>query len=257
MCLISFAFQAHPEYPLIVVANRDEYRDRPTEPLHWWEGGEILAGRDLQAGGTWLGVSRSGRFAAVTNYREVPTPAGDFLSRGALVSSFLQSDLSPKNYCQQLSQTANQYLGFNLLCIHGSEAAYTSNRHPDGVLELSTGVYGLSNHVLDTPWPKLTQVRSDLSKNIDKGKVVELPDLMSAMLDSTQAVDESLPDTGIGVERERWLSSAYIEGEAYGTRSTSGVSIDRDGVVRSVEWQHLENQPCVSERCEQFLLLGK
>ena len=239
MCLIVFAYRVHPEFPLIVAANRDEFRDRPTRPAEFWpEQPTLLAGRDLSQGGTWLGLNRQGQLAMVTNYRN-PKEARGRLSRGLLVSQFLQQDTSPAAYLEALGAQADEYSGFNLLAGNADALYYYSNRgacsrQPQ---PLAPGLYGLSNHLLDTPWPKVERAKANLQP------LIEQPDpdpdaLLDLLRDSTPATDAQLPDTGVGLEWERLLSPIFIEGQHYGTRSSTILLISRHGEATFVEQSH-------------------
>lgn len=230
MCVIFFAFKQHPKYPLILLANRDEFYERPTAKVHFWEEApQIFAGRDLVHNGTWLGITKSGRFAAVTNYRDPNAPKG-IISRGDLVSNFLKGQENVEKYLKQIQKNADDYSGFNLLVgeinKQTDEVGYYSNRQ-DKITILEAGIYGLSNHLLDTPWRKVEKGKSVLSKilqtdELHKDKFFEL------LTDKTLADDKDLPDTGIGYEREKLLSAIFIETPIYGTRSSSLVLADKD-----------------------------
>src|SRR5258706_6908216 len=155
MCLILFAWQAHPDYPLVVAANRDEWRDRPTAPAAWWDDApDILAGRDLEAGGTWLGVTRAGRFAAITNFRDPSDRKSTAPSRGQLVADFLRGDDAPRDYLAALAAKAARYNGFNLLLADDKSMCYFGSREGE-IIDVAPGIHGLSNHLLDEPWPKV------------------------------------------------------------------------------------------------------
>jgi uncharacterized protein with NRDE domain len=216
MCLITFAWQVHPDFPLIVAANRDEFYHRAAEPARFWaEAPWVLAGKDLQAGGTWMGVTRQGRFAALTNYREPGVPAGE-LSRGLLVSEFLTSRVEPYHYAEQIAQEGARYSGFNLLVSNGQQLVAVSNRGLAPTV-LMPGIHGLSNHLLNTPWPKVEKVKHGLTQILQQA-ALEKETLFNLMADTQQAADEALPHTGVGLEMERLLSSPFIQSAAYGTR---------------------------------------
>jgi uncharacterized protein with NRDE domain len=228
MCVIYFAFDIHRDHPLVLLANRDEFYDRPTSAADYWEDHpDVFAGRDLVAGGTWLGITKGGRVAAVTNYREPGVPKGE-LSRGALVADFLKGSMKPEEYLSTVEERRHYYSGFNLIVGEftgqGREMFYFSNRG-DGVRRLEPGVYGLSNHLLDTPWPK---VRSGTERF---SQFVNLPDLeteafFDLLADASLADDAELPDTGIGYEKEKALSAIFIKTPVYGTRCSNVVTFD-------------------------------
>jgi uncharacterized protein with NRDE domain len=227
MCLIVVGWQVHSTYPLIVAANRDEFHARTTATAaRWPEHPQVMGGRDLEAGGTWLGVTDSGRFAAVTNVREPGAPAGR-QSRGALTRNFLVSDTDAPSYCRQIDGTA--HAGFNLLVSDGEHLCYLSNRG-NGTQVLSPGIYGLSNHQLDTPWPKLVTARERFAAALP-----ELPDetaLFDLLADVATVDDENLPKTGVSLEWERLLSAIFVQSENYGTRASTVVLQHRDGHSR-------------------------
>lgn len=230
MCVLFFAYKAHPEYPLILLANRDEFYERPTAKAQNWEDfSEIFAGRDLVHGGTWLGVTKSGRFAAVTNYRDPNAPTGS-ISRGNLVSDFLKSEETVENYLMKIQKNAADYSGFNLLVgeinARKNEIGYYSNRE-DRIKFLEKGIYGLSNHLLDTPWRKVQKGKDELAKLLQTAEINQ-NDLFEILNDKTLADDKDLPETGIGYEREKPLSAIFIETPIYGTRSSSLVLSDKD-----------------------------
>lgn len=228
MCLILFAFRQHARYPLVLAANRDEYHARPSAPAAVWEDApQVLGGRDLGAGGTWLGVTRQGRFAAVTNYREpVQTPGP---SRGRLVSDYLTGSDEPSEYLEGIAVQTTRYPGFNLLAGDEEELYYHSNR-ASVPRALGPGVYGLSNHLLDTPWPKVSSGRTAMERALDApGEEALVARLLHLLADDTQATDPQLPDTGIGRERERFLSPRFIRGNEYGTRCSTVLLLDASG----------------------------
>lgn len=229
MCVIFFTYKTHPEFPLIFLANRDEFYNRPTESAKNWEDfPEIFAGRDLVGGGTWLGVTKSGRFAAVTNYRQPNAIVGKF-SRGNLVADFLKADESAENYLKEIQKQKDEFSGFNLLVgeinDRKNEIFYYSNRG-GGIEKLASGIYGLSNHLLDTPWQKVEKgkqfLRENINGNISKDAAFRL------LADKTLADDADLPDTGIGYEREKFLSAIFIETPIYGTRCSTVLSFHKD-----------------------------
>lgn len=231
MCLIAIAWQAHPDYPLVVAANRDEWRERPARAAHWWEDHpQVLAGRDLLAGGTWMGVTRGGRFAAVTNFRDASDRRATALSRGALVADFLLGSGAPADYLADLAGRALQYNAFSLLAGDGRSLCFLGSR--EGVVRaVEPGVHALSNHLLDEPWPKVARAREAM-----RGAVADGDEPLFAMLsDGAVAPDGALPDTGVGIERERWLSSILITGETYGTRASTVLRVGAGASVRFEE----------------------
>lgn len=237
MCLIVFGLNVHPNYRLVLAANRDEFYDRPTEPAAFWnDEPEILAGRDLVRGGTWLGVTKTGRFAAVTNFRDPTAPAG-IMSRGDLTRDFLKGNETAEKFVRRVENRQHEYSGFNLLVGNFADGEsglfYFSNRG-SGPEDLLPGVYGLSNSLINVPWPKVGRAKTNLAKSFDQEEI-ENAALISMLADRTLAEDDQLPDTGIGIERERALSSAFIETKVYGTRSTSTLKIDRSGRAEFTE----------------------
>ena len=238
MCLILIALQAHPDYPLVVAANRDEYFDRPTQAAGFWpEAPQMLAGRDLIAGGSWLGVTRRGRFAALTNVRDGRRPElPDAISRGQLVSDFLTTGTNPPDYLSQLNRA--QYNGFNLLCGDAGQLFYASNRQPE-ITALKAGIHGVSNGALNTPWPKLSGAKQALSDVLANANTLVADDLLPILNHRQRAPTHLLPDTGVEPDWEHTLSSRFIEGRAYnyGTRSTTVVLFDACGTIHFTEWQ--------------------
>jgi len=236
MCLILLAWQTHPGYPLVIAANRDEFHDRPTASAKFWDDApDLLAGRDLKAGGTWLGVTRTGRFAALTNFRDPQQIKPAAPSRGDLVSGFLRSGENPIDYLSRLEQSAQAYSGFSLLCGDGETISCYSNcsGRPH---TLAPGIYGLSNHLLDTPWPKVAQGKSALVQAMNALPATQ--PLFALLRDGTQATDEALPQTGVSLEWERLLSAAFINSPGYGTRSSTIVVMNRARRVRfdEISW---------------------
>ena len=244
MCLIAIAWQAHPRFPLVVAANRDEFFERPTAAAAWWDGDRILAGRDLRAGGTWMGVTRDGRFAALTNFRDPGSMRVDAPSRGALVSRFLESGDTAEHAAASTAVEAARYNGFNLLVgeiardTNDSELWIVSSRDTPAARPVEPGVHALSNAVLDTPWPKVDVSRAALGNALlahegDRDRLCE--SLFALLEDDRLAPDEALPSTGIDREIERALSAAFIRMPHYGTRSSTVWVVDRDGNALFVE----------------------
>jgi uncharacterized protein with NRDE domain len=238
MCLILFAWHSHPDYPLVLAGNRDEFYARPTAPAGFWEDQpQILGGRDLEQGGTWLGIRRSGRFAAVTNYRDGRAMRRGTRSRGGLVSGFLTSPLAPVEYLQQVHQQRAAYDGFNLLA--GTlDGLFSYSNRSEQLTEVEPGVHGLSNHLLDSPWPKVERGKAALGQLQDRNREALIEHLLTVLVDRAPSPDHQLPDTGIDLERERMLSPAFIATPNYGTRCSSVLLIDTSGGVSFTERTH-------------------
>jgi uncharacterized protein with NRDE domain len=235
MCLINFQFQNHPTYKLIVVANRDEEYKRPTKEAQFWDDEPtILAGRDLQQMGTWLGVSKSGRFAALTNFRDPRLPEAP-QSRGEIVRNFLTSNLEPLKFIEFLKENRQQYGGYNVLLGNG-DALYHYNNIFDETNPIESGTYSLSNCSLNTPWPKVRKGKSELNRVISTmGSSFEIEQLFHMVSDRTKAPIEELPDTGVGLELEQSLSPLFIQMPHYGTRCSTIVLIDQNNHISFVE----------------------
>jgi len=255
MCLILLAWQVHPDYPLVVAANRDEFFARRTAAADFWDDApDVLAGRDLEAGGTWLGMARDGRFAALTNYRDPSRNMPDAPSRGELVSRFLAGRESPQAYLELLESSASRYNGFNLVFGDLGEMRYFSNCG-EREQALSPGVYGLSNHLLDTPWPKVARGKSALSVALQA-----LPDqapLFALLEDDRIAPDEALPRTGVSLEWERLLSAAFIRSCDYGTRSATVLLRGVDDRVRFSEQAFMPGGIPGERRTFSFRIVGR
>jgi uncharacterized protein with NRDE domain len=227
VCLIALAYKVHPQFPFIIAANRDEFSDRPAEPAHFWgDAPHVLAGRDLKAGGTWLGITRTGRFAAITNYRDLrrPMPAGP--SRGTLVREALEGSIDP--------QGTGMYAGFNLIYGPLQALRYHNNIEPAD-RALAAGIHGLSNHFLDTPWPKVVRATTELQRLIGEPGADLVNDLFALLADEAPAPDDRLPDTGLPLELERAASSIFIRSAGYGTRCSTVLLVDNKGHVRFEE----------------------
>jgi uncharacterized protein with NRDE domain len=248
MCLAIVALATHPRYRVVIVANRDEFHGRPAAPAHWWTSG-ILAGQDLIGGGAWFGVTRSGRWALVTNYREGIPRDPDAPSRGRLVTAALLDPSPPLLCAAAIARDGARYHGFNLLVgeltpqgeretresLPGdrSTAAYVSNR-ASGAIALDEGIHGLSNHLLETPWPKLVRSKARLAVALD-GQALDTAAAFALLADRQPADDATLPVTGVSRERERMLSSAFIVSPDYGTRCSTVFTLARDGSANFVE----------------------
>ena len=235
MCLILFSYKAHPVYPLILVANRDEFYERPTAQASFREEKpDILAGKDLKEGGTWLGITKAGRVAAITNFREPQNLKGGVSSRGGLVSEFLCGSENPREYVHSIRQNSDRYNGFNLILGDRSGLFYFSNAG-DLFREISPGMHGLSNHLLNTPWPKVERGRKLLGRLISKTENPPPEEIFNILADTSRPDDRQLPDTKIGLEWERLLSSIFTQSEVYGTRSSTIIFVDRENNVTFIE----------------------
>ncbi|MFZ4625753.1 MAG: NRDE family protein [Rhodoferax sp.] len=223
MCLIAWHWQPASPTPLLLLANRDEYYARPSRSLQWWDDADILAGRDLQAGGTWLGISRSGRLAALTNHRDPAVMRPNAPSRGELVSTFLQSDHSARTFLSALADCASRYNPFNLLVFDGASLLGLESRHAR-IIKLVPGVGAVSNADFQTPWPKLATLKSRLQALVAQGQPSDA-ELLALLHNRHIAADADLPATGIPMAIERALSAAFITLPEYGTRACSIVRI--------------------------------
>lgn len=236
MCVLFIAWKSHPRYRLVLAGNRDEFRARPTAPLaRWAQHPDVIGGRDLKAGGSWLAASRSGRFAAVTNFRQVPLVEGT-QSRGTLVSRYVTGEESPSHFVRALEQTAGSYGGTNLFAGTGDALWHWSNRGAVTRM-MAPGLYGLSNGMIEDDWPKMRRGREGLAQLIAAPSLDE--DALFALLtDRTPGADHELPDTGVGREMERTLSPIFIAGDHYGTRASTVLLIGHDGSVsmREKRW---------------------
>lgn len=235
MCLILFAYRIHPEFKLILAANRDEFYDRPSLPLGFWQDHpQILAGRDERGGGTWLGVTRNGRFTAITNYRDPASLQANAPSRGKLLTDYLVSDASPEAYLNGIRHNAAPYNGFNLLTGDTNHLFYYSNRE-GSVRRIEPGLYGLSNHLLNTAWPKVTRGKNALKKLISEKNGVTPERIFQLLFDRTKPPAAQLPDTGVGLRKEKMLSPMFIASKGYGTRSSSVLLMAHSGRISFAE----------------------
>ncbi|MGA8051120.1 MAG: NRDE family protein [Burkholderiales bacterium] len=233
MCLILVAWKSHADFPLVVAANRDEFHARPTAGAGFWEDNpSILAGRDLECMGTWLGVTRSGKFAAVSNFRDASDSSAGTHSRGLLASSFLGNGALAQDFVTQVAGAGANYRGFNFLAGDREDLWWISNRAP-APRRLAPGLYGVSNHLLDTPWSKVVRGKLGLAQALESTPAVET--LLDLLADTSLAPDETLPDTGVGRERERMLSALRVVSTAYGTRCSTAVVVGRGGRVQFAE----------------------
>lgn len=240
MCLILFSFQNHPTYKLILAANRDEFYSRKTEPAsHWPNHKNIIGGRDMEAMsedgtcGTWMGMTTTGKIAMVTNYRDFKNLKSNAPSRGHLVSDYLKWDVNPKAYLEMLEKRKNHYNGFNLIVGDVDTLLYESN-YKDGIEKLSNGFYGISNALLDTPWPKIELAKANMKPILQK-PLIKPEELLEIMREESIAPDNQLPETGIGIEKERALSSMFIKTDGYGSRCSTVILVKHSGETVFVE----------------------
>ena len=234
MCLLLISYKMHLTYKIILAANRDEFYDRPVEAANYWkENPSILAGRDLKAGGTWIGITKEGRFAAITNYRDINLNKENSPSRGKLIIDFLSNKNSIKDYSKILKETSRLYNGYNLIFGDKDNLFYFSNK-TENLTKLTPGIYGLSNHLLDTPWPKVEKGKNSFKEKINR-KDVGINDLFDILLDKTIPPDELLFDTGLSPEIERAVSPIFVETPFYGTRSSTVILWDYSDKIIFVE----------------------
>ncbi len=234
MCILFIAIKQHKDYPLVILANRDEFQQRPTTSARFWkEHPELLAGRDLQEGGTWLGLTKTGRISALTNYRDIPLHKEGRKSRGLLVRDYLTTDTTTAAYLDLLVETKDNYNPYNILIGNPNEL-YVYNNVSNEINQLEEGFHGLSNAYLNSPWPKISRGIDGLKNYILNSKLSK-DDLFSIMKDETKAPDSMLPNTGVGLEKERFLSSIFIQNQVYGTRSTAVILYDWQNTVSFYE----------------------
>ncbi len=243
MCLLLFSFSTTPGFRLILAANRDEFLHRPTTGLNYIDVNKpILAGRDLKEGGTWFGINTNGRIAAVTNYRDPSLNREGCRSRGEIPTQYLNTDISTKLFLERLNRKAGEYNGFNVVAGNSGHLYHYSNI-TGTITSLKAGIYGLSNHLLDTPWPKVTRGKNSLRNLLGQGPVIDNNQLFAMLADTVQPPVHTLPQTGVGPEWEQLLSSMFITSPSYGTRSSAAIIIDNDGCVSFSEktYSHHEN----------------
>lgn len=257
MCLIALAWNTLPDYPLVMIANRDEFHERPTAPLMSWDDSTgIIAGRDLEAGGTWLGFHRDGRFAALTNVRGGKV-AVNGPSRGELVTGFLSHSGEDTEWLESLETQRDRYTGFNLLFGRiGGSLGYLSNHAPTA-FPLAAGFYGLSNAALDTDWPKTTRLTRGLEDALSGGELPTEDTLLALLHDKHLPHDDLLPATGVGLEKERMLAPAFIVDDIYGTRSSSIISVNNNGEVSFSEYRYNPRGEIVGHSGERFVVPNK
>ena len=234
MCLIAFAYKKHPNFPLIIIANRDEFYERPTKAVHFWDDApHILAGKDLRMNGSWLGVSKSRRFAAITNYRDPSRPETGLLSRGAIVKSFLNTEKTSVDFVKELRGNKDLYGGFNVLLYDGEQMRHYNNVFDEHTVVVP-GVHSVSNATLNSPWPKATFAAKVLQQAIDK-ETIETNQLISLLENDVIASEDILPDTGVGIYLERALSAAFVKLPNYGTRCSTAITINKKGHIQLQE----------------------
>jgi len=246
MCLIAFSYKNDPRYDLVFLANRDEFYERPTRAAQFWENyPHLVAGKDLVAGGTWMGITRNGYFSALTNYRDPSTFKEDPPSRGHLVLNYLVEENDPEFYIKNVISVSDQYNGFNLLAGNLDELVYYTNQKENFSM-LAPGLYGLSNHFLNTSWPKVEQAKTDLQNILDENNFSEEA-LFELLKQNQRAPDNKLPDTGIPKELERAVSPIFIQTEKYGTRSSTILLVDKKGRVTFEERRYKKGTKKVEE----------
>ncbi|GAA6183259.1 NRDE family protein [Aliiglaciecola sp. NS0011-25] len=250
MCILFIAVEQHPEYPLIIAANRDEFHQRPTVQSDFWQDHpSLLAGRDLEAGGTWMGMNKNGRLCALTNVRDPQKILNNAISRGHLVSEFLINQDSQQDYLAKLRDSKQQYNGYNLMFGEWNDLSVYNN-HTDNVSKLGPGVYGLSNADLNSPWPKINQGVTKLREHCQQAVSLDTDKLFEILLDQTQAKDEMLPKTGVPIDWERKLSSIFIQSQDYGTRSSTLLLVNKN---KHVTWlEHTFDPQGINRKQREF-----
>ena len=234
MCLLVFAWNCHTDYRLILAGNRDEFYARPTRPAQWWQHPpEVLAGRDLRSGGTWLGVSRKGRFGIVTNFRDYAGGGSEGPSRGSMIPDFATTDTSVESYCERVVAHADKYAPFSFVFGDMTTMHYLSNR-AEALSPLPPGIHGLSNQALDSDWPKLSRTKARFKEFLDRDSI-DPSALLEMLADREPASDEALPDSDLSPELEKRLSAPFVVTPRYGTRSSTVLTIRNDGEIRFTE----------------------
>lgn len=250
MCLIVFSF-AHPNYRLVIAANRDEFYARQTAPAAFWnDHPSVLGGRDLEAMGTWMGINKNGKIAMVTNYRDLKNLKSNAPSRGKLVSDYLLQEPAPEKYLKEIEKNGAAFNGFNLLLGDADALWYYSN-YREGIEKVSEGVHGLSNRLLDTAWPKVKRAEGRFEQLLKK-PVIDHRELLDMLYDDQKAPDAALPDTGVGLERERMLSSVFIKSPNYGSRCSTVITVGRDNHVVFTERVYLPPEYTFATRSYEF-----
>ena len=255
MCTVLFSFKTHSDYPLILASNRDEFYERPTTPAAFWdEDSDLLAGRDLKECGTWLGITKTGRIATLTNFRAPASMRDDAPTRGKLVSNFLLSGNNPETYFDDMQFKAHEYNGFNLIFGYVSALYYFSNKDHGSCRKVEPGLYGVSNDLLDTPWPKVDRGKKLLSDVIARGESVTAESIFDVLADSFQPDDSLLPDTGVGLKWERILSPLFVQSPVYGTRFSTVIMVDTKNRVSFTERAFQSRPDQYTERTFEFTL---
>lgn len=255
MCLILLACNTHPKYKLVIAANRDEFYARPTDPAGFWEDEpHILAGKDLEAGGTWMGVNTRGEVSMLTNYRDPLNVKQGAPSRGHLVADFLKNNENASEYLTKIAGEGHLYNGFNMLCGDVDQLFYYGNYHK-GVHAVSPGYHGLSNALLNTSWPKVEKGLEKL-KNVLSAENVEPERLFKTLYDDVKAPDDLLPDTGIGKEKESLLSPMFIKSPGYGSRCSTVLLVDQNNHLTFVERTYEPADFSYTDRCFEFDIAG-
>lgn len=239
MCLAVIAYLAHPDWPIIIVANRDEFHDRPSTAMHVWDcEPRVLAGKDLRAGGTWLGLSNRAHIALLTNVREPGRLSPDAPSRGKLVESYLFGTDSPEQFAKHAMSKPDVYNGYNLLVMDETGGVVISNRPTKHATRIEPGVHGLSNASLNTPWPKLTRTTAAVRQLLDSSTVIHPEQMIKVMQDDAPPDDGLIPQTGLSQDRERLLASPFIRSPDYGTRCTTTLMRHRSGMTHVQELRY-------------------
>lgn len=231
----------HPQYRLVIAANRDEFYERQTRPAQFWKTSpDLLAGKDLRGGGTWMGITRSGRFGAITNYREPQNVIKNAPSRGFLVRDFLETPLPPLDYLKKNKNAADHYNGFNLIVGTTKDLFYYSNRQ-NNIIKILPGIHGLSNHLINTPWPKVVKGKQSLWNIVSENVPLDIEKIFTLLKDNNSPPDRLLPNTGVGFQWEKILSPIFITSSTYGTRSSTVLLWDRHGKVKFFERSFIMN----------------
>jgi uncharacterized protein with NRDE domain len=257
MCVAFLALNEHPDYELIIAANRDEFYNRPTKGSSFWSSPfGLLAGKDLQSGGTWFGIDRTGKWSLVTNYRDPSMHREDAASRGKLVLDYFYAGITGDAYIRALATQRHQYNPFNLLVGDLAQACYLSGSNGQ-TKRMNQGIYGLSNAVLDTPWPKVIRGKYMMENALNTSSSGVRERLFEVLADDTKAADTELPSTGVDLKIERLVSSIFIASKSYGTRASTVLLIDKAAYVYWEERQFGENGKALKTAKYEFRLNGK